>query len=60
MQEIRVQSLNQEDHLAKEMATHFSILAREIPQTEAPGGIESMGFALHLSYLELSVFLGLG
>ena len=43
MQEIRVQSLNQEDHLAKEMVTHFSILAWEIPQTEAPGGTESMG-----------------
>ena len=43
MQEIRVQSLDQEDHLEKEMAPHFSILAWEIPQTEEPGGIQSMG-----------------
>ena len=27
----------------KEMATHFSILAREIPGTEEPGGLQSMG-----------------
>ena len=27
----------------KEMATHFSILAWEIPQTEEPGGLQSMG-----------------
>ena len=25
------------------MATHFSILAWEIPQTEEPGGLQSMG-----------------
>ena len=25
------------------MATHFSILAREIPWTEEPGGLQSMG-----------------
>ena len=31
-----VQSL--EDPLEKEMATHFSILAWEIPWTEEPGG----------------------
>ena len=34
MQETRVQSLGQEDPLEKEMATHFSILAWEIPWTE--------------------------
>ena len=33
MQEIRVQSLGQEDPLEKEMATHSSILASEIPWT---------------------------
>ena len=27
----------------KEMATHFSILAWEIPWTEEPGGLQSMG-----------------
>ena len=34
MQELRVQSLGQEDLLKKEMATHTSILAWEIPWTE--------------------------
>ena len=29
--------------LEKEMATHSSILAWEIPWTEEPGGIQSMG-----------------
>ena len=28
-----------EDHLEKEMATHSSILAWEIPRTEEPGGL---------------------
>ena len=37
-----VQSLGQEDPLGKEMATHSSILAWEIPQTEEPGGLQSM------------------
>ena len=32
-----------EDPLEKEMATHSSILAREIPWTEEPGGLQSMG-----------------
>ena len=35
MQEIWVQSLGQEDPLENEMATHSSILAWEIPWTEA-------------------------
>ena len=42
-QEIRVQSLGQEDPLEKEMATHASILAGRIPWTEEPGGLQSMG-----------------
>ena len=37
-----VQSLGQEDPLEKEMATHCSILAWEIPWTEEPGGLQSM------------------
>ena len=41
--EIRVQSLGQEDPLEKEMATHSSILAWEIPWAEEPGGLQSMG-----------------
>ena len=43
MQETQVQSLDWEDPLEKAMATHSSILAREIPQTEEPGGLQSMG-----------------
>ena len=43
MQETLVQSLGQEDPLEKKMATHPSILAWEIPWTEEPGGLQSMG-----------------
>ena len=43
MQEIRIQSLGQEDPLEKEVVTHSSILAWEIPWTEEPGGLQSMG-----------------
>ena len=43
MQETRVQSLGQEDPLEKAMATHSRILAWEIPWTEEPGGLQSMG-----------------
>ena len=42
MQETRVQSLSQKDALEKEMATHSSILAWEIPWTEKPGGLQSL------------------
>ena len=38
-----VQSLDQEDPLEKEMATHSSILAWKIPWTEEPGRLQSMG-----------------
>ena len=37
IQESRVQSLDQEDRLEKETATHSSILAWRIPWTEEPG-----------------------
>ena len=43
MQEIQIQSLGWEDPLEKGMATHFSILAWEIPWAEKPGGLQSMG-----------------
>ena len=43
MQKTWVQSLGQEDPLEKEVATHFSILAGRIPQTEEPGRLQSMG-----------------
>ena len=42
-QEMNVQSLGWEDPLEKEMATHFSILDWEIPWTEEPDGLQSMG-----------------
>ena len=38
-----VQSLGWEDPLEKEMATQSSILAWEIPWTEEPGRLQSMG-----------------
>jgi len=41
--EDRVQALGLEDPLEKEMATHPSILAWEIPWTEEPGGLQSIG-----------------
>ena len=44
MQEMHVQSLNQEDPPEKEMATQSSILAWETPWTEEPGGLQFMGF----------------
>ena len=43
MQETQIQSLNQEDPLEKEMATHSSILAWRIPWTEESGGLQSIG-----------------
>ena len=43
MQERRVPSPGQEDPLEKETATHSSILAWEIPWTEEPSGLQSMG-----------------
>ena len=39
-----VRSLGLEDPLEKEMATHSSILAWEMPWTEAPGGLSPWGF----------------
>ena len=67
-QETWVQSLGGEDPLEEEMATHSSILAWEIPRTEEPGGLQSMGSqrvehnlvteqqAMDKSMLKLSVF----
>ena len=43
MWEIWVPFLGQEDPLKKGMATHSSILAWRIPQTEEAGGLQSMG-----------------
>ena len=43
MQETQVCSLDQEDHLEEGVAIHCNILAWRIPQTEEPGGLQSMG-----------------
>ena len=43
MQETQIRSLGQEDPLEKQMAIHSSILAWEIPWTEEPGRVQSMG-----------------
>ena len=42
MKETQIQSLGQKDPLEKEMASHSSILAWEIPRTEELGGLQSM------------------
>ena len=38
--------MGQEDLLEKEIATHSRILAWEIPQTEEPGTLQSMGLQI--------------
>ena len=43
LQEPWVQFLGQEDPLEKEKAAHSNILAWRIPQSEEPGGLQSMG-----------------
>ena len=43
MQETWVQSLDLEDPLEKEIATHSDILAWEIPWTEEPSELQFMG-----------------
>ena len=43
MQEMWVLSPGQEVALEKELATHSSILAWEIPQTKELGGLQFMG-----------------
>ena len=43
MRETRVQSLDPEDPLEKEMATHSSTLAWKMPWMEEPGRLQPMG-----------------
>ena len=43
MQETWVRSPGQKDPLEEEKASHSSILAQEIPWTEEPDGLQSMG-----------------
>ena len=45
VEETQVGFLGGEDALEKGMATHSRILAWEIPWTEEPGGLQSMGVA---------------
>ena len=40
---MQVKFLGWEDPLEKKMATHSGILAWEIPRTEEPGGLQTMG-----------------
>ena len=42
IQEIEVGSLDWEDPLEKELATHSSVLAWRTPWTEEPGGLQSV------------------
>ena len=42
-QETQVRSVGQENPLEKKMVAHSNILAWEIPWTEDPGGLQSMG-----------------
>ena len=39
----QLEVISKEDPLDKEMATHSSILAWEIPWTEEPAGLQSLG-----------------
>ena len=57
MRETRVQALAWEDPLKEEMATHSSTITWKIPQTEEPGGLQSMGSqrARHNGGLTLSL-----
>ena len=43
LRDVQVQFLGWKDPLEEGMATHSSILARKIPRTEEPGGLQSMG-----------------
>ena len=43
MRKTLIRSLDQEDPLEKEMATHSSTLAWKVPWMEEPGGLQSIG-----------------
>ena len=57
MQETQVQSLDWQDPLEEEMATHSSILAWKIPWTEKPGRLQSMGSQSQTRLKRLSTHL---
>ena len=46
-----IQSLGREDLLEREMATYSNILAWEIPWTEEPGRLQSMGLQKSRTWL---------
>ena len=63
MQETQVRSLGGEDPLEKEMATHSSMLAWEIPGTEEPGRLQSIvaqetETTLQLNHYHLPIRIG--
>ena len=39
---MQIRSLGQEDPLEEKMATHSSILARKVPRTEKPSGLNGV------------------
>ena len=43
MQEMQVRPLGWENTLEEGMVTHYTILVWELPWTEEPGGLQSMG-----------------
>ena len=49
MKEVQVWSLDGKDPLEKEITTHSSIVAWEIPWTEQPGGLQSMQSLKHMT-----------
>ena len=49
---MQFQSLCREDLLEEEVATHSDILAWEIPRTEEPGGLPSMGLQKRQTWKE--------
>ena len=59
MQEMRVRTLVWEDPLEEAMAPHSSTLAWQIPWTEEPGGLRSMGSLRvgHSTSLSLFTFM---
>ena len=60
-QETLVWSLGQEDPLEEGMATHSSMLAWEIPWTEKPGGLQSVGLQrVGHSWVSMHACLDLG
>ena len=63
VEETQVRSLDREDPLDKEVATHSSILVWKISWTEEPGGLQSMlknnNYYLLTSYYKLETVLGI-